>query len=212
MKTRLLPILAVLFLLVPASVLAATTITIPYDDFNSGIVEHPTNYAADTWTVKLVNQLNFTSTSSIAKIFIANSSGAGFFAINVNLAPEVSNPSYYSADFYIATQTDPGPGNWTHLGMLNFLKPGKAYYIRLGDNGTFSVTDGSSVLLTATAVNFPAINIRTDGTDAAISGQVQVTVGGYTLTPTETATAWVPLVIAIAMLSVALGLIERMSK
>ncbi|MDH7555468.1 MAG: hypothetical protein ACQXXL_02530 [Candidatus Methanosuratincola sp.] len=41
---------------------------------------------------------------------------------------------------------------------------------------------------------------------------MQVTVGGYVMTPTETAGAWIPLVVAIAMLSIALGLIERMSK
>lgn len=210
---HLAPILALLLFVVPiAAVCAATTLTIPYTDFNSGIVEHPTGYAKDSWSVRLVNSLNFSGPESVAKIFIANSSGSGFFAINVNLAPELGNPSLYSADFFMATKADPGPENWSHIGMLNNLKPGKAYYVRLDANGTFSVTDGSKVLLTNPAVNFPAINIRTDGTSAATSGYVQATVDSYTMTPTETAFAWTPLVIAFAMLSMALGLLRKMSR
>lgn len=207
---RLLPILALLLFAVPiAAVCAATTLTIPYTDFNNGIAEHPTGYASDTWSVKLVNNLNFTGTSSVAKIFIANSTGAGFFAINVNLAPEVNNPNLYSADFFIATRSDPGPGDWSHIGMINNLKPGKAYYIRLDESGTLSVTDGMKVLLTNPAVNFPAINIRTDGSNAAVSGSVQVTLQSYSYTPTETVQNWMPLVLAFAMLSLALGMLKR---
>lgn len=207
---HLTPILAVLLLVCTVGVAsAATTITIPYTDFNAGIKEHPTGYASDVWSVKLVNNLVFASNTSVAKIFIANSTGAGFFAINVNLAPELDNPSLYSADFFIATQADPGPENWTHLGMLNNLKPGKAYYIRLDEAGTLSVTDGMKVLLTNPAVNFPAINIRTDGSNAAVSGSVQVTLQSYSYTPTETIQNWMPLVLAFAMLSLALGLLKR---
>lgn len=208
---RLLPILAALLFVIPA-VCAATTLTIPYTDFNSGIVEHPTGYAADTWSVKLVNSLVFASNSSVAKIFIANSTGAGFFAINVNLAPELDNPNLYSADFYIATKTDPGPTNWTHIGMINNLKPGKAYYIRLDETGTLSVTDGLKVLLTNPEVNFPAVNIRTDGTDAATGGYVQVTTSGWAATPTETVNTWIPVVLVFALLGMALGLLKKMSQ
>lgn len=212
MKARhLLPILAVLLFAVPV-VLSATTLTIPYTDFNAGTVEHPTGYASDTWSVRLVNNLVFSSNTSIAKIFIANSTGTGFFGINVNLAPELSNPNLYSADFFISAKSDPGPSDWTHIGMLNNLKPGKAYYIRIDETGTFTVTDGINVLLTNPAVKFPAINIRTDGTDAATAGYVQVTVGSYTLTPTETVNSWIPVIIVFAMLGMALSLLKKMSQ
>lgn len=212
MKARhLTPILAVLLFVVPvAAVCAATTLTIPYTDFNSGIVEHPTGYASDVWAIKLVNNLNFSSTSSIAKIFIANSTGAGFFAINVNLAPELNDPTKYSADFYISTQADPSPENWTHIGMVNNLKPGKAYYIRLSNTSELSVTDGLKILLTNPVENFPAINIRTEGTaGTAESGYVQVNVQSWASTPTETVYDWLPLVLAFAMLSLALGMLKR---
>ncbi|MBC7113227.1 MAG: hypothetical protein H5T34_04305 [Candidatus Methanomethyliales bacterium] len=209
---HLLPIVAVLLFAIPV-VCAGTTLTIPYTDFNNGLIEHPTGYAADTWSVRLINNLVFGSNTSIAKIFIANSTGAGFFAINVNLAPELDNPNLYSADFYIATQVDPGPDNWTHIGMVNNLKPGKAYYIRLDETGTLSVTDGLKVLLTNPAVKFPAINIRTEGTaGTATAGYVQVTVDKWFATPTETVNAWIPVIIAFAMLGMALGLLKQLSK
>ncbi len=209
MKARhLTPILALLLFVVPVAS-AATTLTIPYTDFNSGIVEHPTGYASDVWAVKLVNALNFSGPPSVAKIFIANSSGAGFFAINVNLAPEVDDPTRYSMDVFIATQADPGPENWSHIGMVNDLKPGKAYYIRMSNTSELSVTDGTSILLTNPAVQFPAVNIRTDGTDAATSGYVQVTVENWTMTPTETVNAWIPVIITFAMLSIVLSLLKR---
>lgn len=209
---HLAPILAVLLLVCTVGVAsAATTITIPYTDFNSGIKEHPTGYASDVWSIRLVNSLNFTDASSVAKMFIANSTGTGFFAINVNLAPEVNNPSLYSADFYVATQADPGPDNWTHINMLNNLKPGKAYYIRMSDEGELSVTDGNSVLLSSPLdLKFPAVNIRTDGTNAAASGYVEVTVGGWTATPTETVNMWIPIIITFAMLSIVLGMIKKL--
>ena len=208
---HLLPILALLLFVVPiAAVAASTTLMIPYTDFNSGIVEHPTGYASDTWAVKLVNSLNFSSTSSVAKIFIANSTGAGFFALNVNLAPEVDDPTRYSMDIFIATQADPGPENWTHIGMVNNLKPGKAYYVRLSNLSEITVTDGTSILLTNPVdVNFPAINIRTDGTSAATSGYVQATVDSWVMTPTETVNAWIPVIITFAMLSIVLSLLKR---
>lgn len=216
MKARhLTPILALLLFVVPvAAVCAATTLTIPYTDFNAGIVEHPTGYASDVWAIKLVNNLNFSSTSSIAKIFIANSTGAGFFAINVNLAPEVDDPTRYSMDIFIATQADPGPENWSHIGMVNDLKPGKAYYIRMSNTSELSVTDGLKILLTNPVdVNFPAINIRTEGTaGTAESGYVQVNVQSWASTPTETVNAWLPIVLAFAMLGMALGLLRKMSK
>jgi hypothetical protein len=213
MRARhLAPILALLLFVVPiAAVAASTTLMIPYTDFNNGIKEHPTGYASDTWAIRFINNLNFTSTTSIAKIFIANSTGAGFFAINVNLAPELNDPTKYSADFYIATKVDPGPENWTHIGMINNLVPGKAYYIRLSNTSELSVTDGLKVLLTNPVdVNFPAINIRTEGTaGTAESGYVQVNVQSWASTPTETVYDWLPLVLAFAMLSLALGMLKR---
>lgn len=214
MKARLLlPTLAVLLLVVPlATVCASTSLTIPYTDFNAGIVEHPTGYASDVWSVRIINSLNFTGTSSIAKIFIANSTGADFFAINVNLAPELNDSTRYSADFYIATKVDPEAGNWTHLGMINNLKYGKAYYIRLDSVAQLTVTDGIKVLLSNPATSFPAVNIRTDGANATTSGYVQVTTSNFTATPTETVYTWIPLVIVFAMLGLALDLLRRMAK
>lgn len=210
--TPILLLLSVLFVGVGLT-LAATTITIPYTEFNAGLVEHPTGYAADAWSVKLVNNLNFASNTSIAKIFIANSSGTGFFAINVNLAPELNNLALYSMDIFIAAKADPGPGDWLHLGMLNNLKPGKAYYIRVDDAGTLTVTDGLKTLLTNPATKFPAINIRTEGTaNTATSGYVQVTVDKWFATPTETVNTWIPVIIVFAMLSMALGLMKRLSQ
>lgn len=211
MKARhLTPILAVLLFVVPvAAVCAATTLTIPYTDFNAGIVEHPTGYASDVWSVKLVNSLTFASNTSTAKVFIANSTGAGFFAVNVNLAPELDNPAYYSMDIFIATQADPGPENWTHIGMLNDLKFGKAYYIRMSNESEITVTDGVNVLLSNPAEKFPAVNIRTDGTDAATSGYVQATVNSWAMTPTETVNVWIPVIITFAMLSIVLSLLKR---
>lgn len=213
MKARHLTlILALLLFVVPiAAVAASTTLMIPYTEFNSGLTEHPTGYASDVWAVKLVNNLNFSSSSSVAKIFIANSTGSDFFAINVNLAPELNDPTKYSADFYIATCKDPGPGNWSHIGMINNLQPGKAYYIRLSNTSELSVTDGLKVLLTnPVSVNFPAINIRTEGAaNTATSGYVQVNVQSWASTPTETVNEWLPLVLAFAMLSLALGMLKR---
>jgi len=212
MRARhLAPILALLLLAVPiATVCAVTTLTIPYTDFNNGIKEHPTGYASDVWSIQLVNNLNFTSTSSIAKIFIANSTGSGFFAINVNLAPELNDPTKYSADFYISSCADPGPGNWTHIGMLHNLIFGKAYYVRMSNTSELSVTDGLNVLLTNPVLKFPAINIRTDGSNAATSGYVQATVQNWTSTPTETVNEWVPAVISIAMLCIILSMLKKM--
>ncbi len=213
MKAKhLTPILAVLLLVCTIGVAsAATTITIPYTDFNAGMKEHPTGYASDVWSLRLVNSLNFTDASSVAKMFIANSTGANFFAINVNLAPEVDDSTRYSMDFFIATQADPGPENWTAINMLHNLYPGKAYYIRLSNEGELSVTDGNSVLLSSPLdLKFPAVNIRTDGTDAAASGTVQVTVGGWSATPTETVNMWIPIIITFAMLSIVLGMIKKL--
>jgi hypothetical protein len=216
MKVRhLTPILALLlFTISIATVCAATTLTIPYTEFNAGLIEHPTGYASDTWAIRFINNLNFTNTSSIARLFIANSTGAGFFAINVNLAPELNDPTKYSADFYIATKVDPGPGDWAHLGMINNLKYGKAYYIRLSNTSELSVTDGLKVLLTNPVdVKFPAINIRTVGAEnTATSGYVQVTVDKWAATPTETVNAWIPVIVVFAMLGLALGLMRRLSK
>jgi hypothetical protein len=215
MRARhLTPILALLlFTISIATVCAATTLTIPYTEFNAGLTEHPTGYASDTWAIKFVNNLNFTSTTSIAKLFIANSTGSGFFAINVNLAPELNDPTKYSADFYISNKSDPGPSDWTHIGMINNLKPGKAYYIRLDNVGTLTVTDGMKVLLTNPVTKFPAINVRTEGAaNTATSGYVQVTVDKWAATPTETVNAWIPVIIVFAMVGMALELMRRLSK
>lgn len=202
-------LLSVLFVGVGLT-LAATTITIPYTEFNAGLIEHPTGYASDVWSVKLVNNLNFASDTSVAKLFIANSSGTGFFAINVNLAPELNNLALYSMDIFIAAKVDPGPGDWSHIGMINNLKPGKAYYIRVDDAGTLTVTDGLKTLLTSPVTNFPAINIRTVGTaNTATSGFVEVTVDKWSATPTETVNALIPVIIVFAMLSIMLSLLRR---
>ncbi|MEJ5292113.1 MAG: hypothetical protein WHS82_00795 [Candidatus Methanosuratincola sp.] len=214
MRRRLLPILAVLFLVVPIAS-AGIIITIPFSEFNAGLTEHPTGYTSDTWTVSLVNTLNFSGPGSVAKLFIANSTGAEFYAINVNLAPELDNPQRYSMDFFIASTVDPGPDNWTHIGMIHNCVPGKAYYIRLDANAsTFSVTDGNKVLLTNPVANpFPAKNIRTIGAEGtAVDGYVKVSVDKWAYTPVETVNAWLPIVLAFAMLGMALGLLRKMSK
>ncbi|MEM2057471.1 MAG: hypothetical protein QXO76_04375 [Thermoproteota archaeon] len=214
MKARhLTPLLLLVSALFVGTALAATTITIPYTEFNAGMTEHPTGYASDTWSLRIINSLNFSNTSSIAKIFIANSTGTGFFAINVNLAPELNDPTKYSMDLFIASKVDPGPSDWTHIGMINNLNYGKAYYIRVDNAGTLTVTDGLKTLLTNPVNKFPAINIRTEGTEStATSGYVQVTVDKWFATPTETVNAWIPVIIVFAMVSMALGLMKRLSQ
>lgn len=210
---HLTPLFLVLAVLAVGVVYAATTITIPYTEFNAGLIEHLTGYASDSWSVRIINNLNFASSSSVAKIFIANSSGIGFFAINVNLAPELNDATKYSMDLFIASQSDPGPENWTHIGMINNLKYGKAYYIRVDEAGTLTVTDGMKTLLTNPVTKFPAVNIRTEGTaNTATSGYVQVTVDKWFATPTETVNAWIPVIIIFAMVGMALELMRRLSK
>jgi len=92
--------------------------------------------------------------------------------------------------------------------MSHNLKYGKTYYIRMCNESELTVTGGTNILFTNSAIKFPAVNLRTDGTDTANTGYVQATVNSWAMTPTETVNVLTSM-ITCAMLSTVLRLLER---
>ena len=214
MRLRL-PLFLTLLMVSVITVGAAASITISYTEFcSTARTDHPTGWSEKSWTVEIVNELTFNDTSQHGSIFISNSSGTKYYAVNLNLAKDGDG---YSLDVYVPTKVDPGPSDWTQVIMIHNLPLGEPIYVTLSEDGKLSIYNENYHLFLdgyELGVAFPAayIGVCGSGENVASSGQVTVEVYGYSMTPSQTVNAFIPIIVALGTLAILFRMLNRVTK
>jgi hypothetical protein len=192
---------------------ASTTLTIPYTDFNATTrKDYATNYTDNKWTVSINCSLVFTNNTKYAQIFITNSSSTGYYGLNINIANDTSG---YSYDFYYPTKKDPSASDWVRIQMIHNIPKSKILKIILDEDGYLSVSDGIHDYIDfkiPTSFVASYIGVKGSATGVCSSGNVEIKITEYAPTPQKAIIQWMPLIVMIAMFSLALGLMRKYMK
>jgi hypothetical protein len=211
-KRKALPIFLFLIALISVAY-ASTTLTIPYTDFNTTTrKDYATSYTENKWTVSITCSLVFTNNTRHAKIFITNSSSTGYYGLDINIANDTSG---YSYDFYYPTKKDPSASDWVHIQMIHNIPKSKTLKVILDEDGNLLVSDGITDYIDfklPTSYIASYIGVMGSTTDVCSSGNVEIKISVYSPTPQKTIIQWMPIIVMIAMFSLALGLMRKFMK